>query len=455
MKDRIHLAERRAVPGLIGLAGPSGSGKTFSALLLAAGMCAPGQRIGLIDTEKGRGSHYASNPTIKANLPEGYDVLDLDEPYSPQRYYEAIEAFYNKENYGVVIIDSATHEWEGFGGCADIAENNKLGGTPNWAMAKKEHKRFMRKSTTMPFTVIFCIRAQEKTAVNKVAGKMVFSDLGMQPVQEKNFKFEMLIACMLDPVTNFPVAGSDFHKVPDDLRDLFLPGRYITKADGVKLGAWISGGKAINTELRVLEGDFRTASNNGIAGLKKYWDSLTKAQMKLLEPIKEECKLIASEADRQANESKEEESPEKREVEKPVIKPNEGKNEKVPEPKKAGTEAPAAAKNIKPAVASGPTEGASKPGPEAEKSVSPESRIVPATAQPPVQAEQKPAPAKAVAEELPLEDELPPAEIDAAHQNAQEIAGALVDDEDEDGDASDASDAETPAADDDEEIELL
>jgi len=157
MKNQIHKAERRAVPGIIGIAGPSGSGKTFSALLMAAGLCPEGKRIGLIDTEKGRGEHYADNPTIKANLPEGYDVLQLDEPYSPSRYYEAIDAFAQKGNYGVVVIDSATHEWDGFGGCQDIAETNKLGGTPNWAMAKKEHKRFMRKALLSPFTVIFRI----------------------------------------------------------------------------------------------------------------------------------------------------------------------------------------------------------------------------------------------------------------------------------------------------------
>jgi hypothetical protein len=158
---KIHKAERRAVPGLIGIAGPSSSGKTLSALLLAAGLCPEGKRIGFIDTEKGRGEHYADNPLVLQNLPKGYYVKQLDEPFSPSRYVDVLEEFRAEGDFGVVIIDSATHEWEGFGGCADIAENNKLGGAPNWALAKKEHKRFMQKALTMPFHVIFCLRARE------------------------------------------------------------------------------------------------------------------------------------------------------------------------------------------------------------------------------------------------------------------------------------------------------
>lgn len=452
MQEKIHLAERRAVPGLIGMAGPSGSGKTFSALLLAAGMCSKGKRIGLIDTEKGRGEHYADNATIKANLPEGYDVLQLEEPFSPDRYYEAVEAFHKKGNYDVVIIDSATHEWEGFGGCADIAENNKLGGTANWALAKKEHKRFMRKALTMPFTVIFCIRAQEKTAVSKVNGKMVFSDLGMQPVQEKNFKFEMLIACMLDPYTKFPIANNDFHKVPDDLRDLFQPGRYITREDGVKLKKWIDGGKAINGTVRALEADFRTASNDGLAALQKFWSTLGSAQQKALEPIKEECKKIATEADRQAKESNAESPVDGvnwvKPVQKSLIKP-EVKNEKAQDADKVGQARSVAAQDSKPAAASQKAEAPANQGAGGNAEPLPKPAAKPELAKPAIQAQPKPAPVTVAPkkepekEVIPEEDDIPP--VDEAHQNAQEIADALTEEEDE----------AAPVVNDEEEIELL
>lgn len=451
MKDLIHLAERKAVPGIIALAGPSGSGKTFSALLLAAGLCREGKRVGLIDTEKGRGEHYADNHVIKAHYPKGYDALQLDEPYSPARYYEALAAFEGKNIYDVIIIDSATHEWEGFGGCADIAENNKLGGTANWAMAKKEHKRFMRKALTMAPTVIFCIRAQEKTAVNKVGGKMVFTDLGMQPVQEKNFKFEMLIACMLDPYTKFPVVDSDFHKVPDDLRELFQAGRYVTREDGAKLRKWIDGGKVVDTALRSLEGDFRVASNNGLEGLQKFWKTLTPAQQKLLEPIKEDCKIIAAEADRQAKETSDEEPAERRGVQKSLIKPTEEKDEKTPGPITAGEAKSAPEKDTKPAPGGGKVTPIGNRGSGEQQELAAKSTAKPFPAKPPVQAQSKPAPIASAPkkepekEAMPEEDDIPPIEMDEAQQNAMAIADALTEEEE----------ADAPVVQEDEEIELL
>ncbi|MES3016188.1 MAG: AAA family ATPase [Bacteroidota bacterium] len=428
MTSKIHKAERRAVPGLIGIAGPSSSGKTFSALLLASGLCPKGKRIGFIDTELGRGEHYADNPTILANLPDGYDAYQLNEPYSPDRYFQALEEFRKAGNYGVVVIDSATHEWEGFGGCQEIADNNKLGGNPNWALAKKEHKRFMQKALTMPFHVIFCLRARNKTEVVKAGGKMVYNDLGMQPVQEQNFKYEMLIACMLDPITKFPMLDSEFHKVPDDLKGLFQPGRYITKQDGEALAKWISGGKDIDADLRVLQGEFRTASNNGLQALQAYWKDLTKDQHKKLESIKDECKDIANEADRQARESKDPNVPaEPRPIEKAAVTPTVKANEKVPEQKKDEPAKEVKKEDPKPATTP-PVATPPKGMPSAKPAGSangPKLAVVAPSAKPGVQAQQSNGPAKqAKAEVVEEPDVIPP--IDEVTQNAHEIAAALT-----------------------------
>src|SRR3954447_23465935 len=99
----LHKATRKKTKMRVALAGPSGSGKTYSALLLASGM-APWEKIAVIDTENGSGDLYA-------NL-GAYSIIPLAAPYTPERYIEAIKAC---ENAGmeVIILDSASHEWEG------------------------------------------------------------------------------------------------------------------------------------------------------------------------------------------------------------------------------------------------------------------------------------------------------------------------------------------------------
>ena len=74
-------AVRQATSVLVGLAGPSSSGKTYSALRLATGMGGP---IFMIDTESGRGLHYADQ--------FDYQHATLEAPFRPAAYLEAIQA---------------------------------------------------------------------------------------------------------------------------------------------------------------------------------------------------------------------------------------------------------------------------------------------------------------------------------------------------------------------------
>lgn len=294
----IKNAQREAVPGLIALAGPSGSGKTFSALLMAAGI-ANGGKIGFIDTENRRSSFYLDDPVLKKALPQGWDPLYLTDPFSSDRYTQALDAFEKAGGYKVVIIDSMTHEWEGFGGCVDVAENNKLGGSPNWALAKLPHKRMMNKLLARPFTIIFCLRAREKVEMTKENGKTVIKQIGMQPIQEKNFKFEMLVACMLDEDTKFPVEHNEFHKVPGQLSGIFKGGKYIGIEDGKRIREWIEGGQPIDTTTETLKRDLRDAAHDGTKILLTFWETLSVEQKKSMESYKNECKLIAAEVDAQ------------------------------------------------------------------------------------------------------------------------------------------------------------
>src|SRR5574337_887521 len=85
-------AVRKQAKLRLALSGPSGSGKTYGALLLAKGM---GGKTALIDTERGSASLYT-------NIHD-FDALDLDPPYTPERFIEAIKSA-ERAGYDVLII---------------------------------------------------------------------------------------------------------------------------------------------------------------------------------------------------------------------------------------------------------------------------------------------------------------------------------------------------------------
>jgi hypothetical protein len=275
MTFKITKAVRKSVPMLISLSGVSGAGKSFSALLLAAGLAGPNGKVGFLDTENGRGSMYADSPGIQAALPQGYQIAEMREPYTPARYSEAVDAF-EEAGCKVLIIDSGSHEWEGYGGCADIAENNKLRGTPNWIMAKREHKRMMNHLLASQMHLIFCLRAREKIKVMKNSqGKEEFVPIGLQPIQEKNFTFEMTLSLLLDEHTHRPTVT----KCPEPLLHLFQGEQpLVTKAMGEKLREWAEAGATASDDPTALIEQAWSYAAQGTSAYQKYWTTLTGKQ---------------------------------------------------------------------------------------------------------------------------------------------------------------------------------
>lgn len=188
----IRQATRQGVRPIIDLYSESGGGKTYSALLLARGFVGPQGRIVIIDTESGRGELYADVPIFG-----GYDVLRLDDPFSPKRYIEAIEAV-EKSGASIGIIDSGSHEWEGISGVLDMAAENesKSGkGLHVWKGPKMEHALFLQKLLRSTIPWIVCLRAKYKTRQIKEAGKKteIVKDDYLTPIQADDFIFEATI----------------------------------------------------------------------------------------------------------------------------------------------------------------------------------------------------------------------------------------------------------------------
>jgi len=291
MALEFRKAVRKSVPMLMSISSVSGGGKTYSALLVAAGIAGPKGRVGMIDTENGRGAMYADSPGIMKALPNGYDIVALDPPFTPARYLECIEVA-EKSGHSVCVIDSATHEWEGIGGCCDIAETQKLGGMPNWAKAKREHKKFVNRCLSSPMHIIFCLRAREKTKIVKIDGKDSFMPLGILPIAEKNFVFEMLVSLQLDEQNHFATPI----KVPEPLLPLFPGSKLLTKDDGERIRRWNDTGAPMALDEQIKK-RARAAAEEGVAAYQAFFQALTKEQRKFIEPFHGEYKTIAQQAD--------------------------------------------------------------------------------------------------------------------------------------------------------------
>ena len=298
-------ARREGSRLLIGIAGTSSSGKTYTALRLAYGLAnGNAKKIGFLDTENRRGSLYAE---ILPNK-ERFIIGDLLPPFSPDRYIAGIKHFQGKGSE-VLIIDSVTHEWEGEGGCCDIAENNKLGDMPNWAMAKGMHKRFMNTLLYCDMHIIACIRAREKAKPQKVrdekTGRMktVYVPIGdgPEPVCEKNFMFEMTVSMVMEDLGR----KQRIKKCDPDLLPYLGRGTgYITEEDGFAIRRWVDGHGELDAGAEQARNILQMTCADGTEALKNAWESTPKEiKVKLGAGFLETVKASAAEYDRQRAEA--------------------------------------------------------------------------------------------------------------------------------------------------------
>jgi len=262
---------------VIGIAGKSGDGKTLTSLYIARGMVDKASEIGFLDTENKRGSLYANA------LDEKFMIGDLYPPFTPERYAEGIKQFQDS-GIKVLIIDSVTHEWEGDGGCDDIAnlalEQGKK--TANWIGAKRRHKKFMNVLLQSNINIICNIRARDKVKVEVVNGKQEFVPQGIQPVCEKNFMFEMTASIMMGSQ-----GKTQFHsKVPNFLQDAFGSGQgYIGLETGKKIRKWLEQGEKEDSEIARIKSEALLVCEQGTIALTSLWKSLSKEHQKNIKLI--------------------------------------------------------------------------------------------------------------------------------------------------------------------------
>lgn len=282
---QIRKAQREGARLVIGLAGVSGSGKTYTAIQLAYGLAnKQAGKVGFLDTENRRGSLYADS------LPEQFLIGDLYAPFSPQRYIDAIHEF-QAAKVEVLVIDSVTHEYEGAGGVEEIATttNSRM---PDWKRAKAEHKRFMNALLQSDMHIIVCIRAREKVDFTNPREPR---SLGVQPIQEKNFMFEMTASLMMWDAGK----RQQILKCPDELLPIFGRGSdYITSDDGAALRAWVDGGKQLDSSVEHYRNMLLSVTEKGLDALSAEWSKTpAKVRKALGEKFKDTLKASAASFD--------------------------------------------------------------------------------------------------------------------------------------------------------------
>jgi AAA domain len=192
MTITFRKASKAQARARIALMGPAGSGKTYSSLELATNL---GQRVALIDTERGSASKYADLFT--------FDVLELDN-FDPRNYIAAIDAA-QTGGYDVLVIDSLSHAWTGKGGVLDIKDaatrrskqHDSFGA--GWREASPLHNQLVDAMLQCRVHLIATMRTKTEYAIGKDSkGNTKIDKVGLAPVQRDGLEYEFDIVGDMD-----------------------------------------------------------------------------------------------------------------------------------------------------------------------------------------------------------------------------------------------------------------
>lgn len=289
----IREAMREGARLVLGVSGVSGSGKTYTALQIAWGLAGgDSKKVGLLDTENKRGSLYSDILVGKDQQINKFMIGDLYAPFSPQRYSQAIKEF-QEAGVEVLVVDSASHEWEGEGGCEDIADDG--GKVANWKKAKREHKRFMNTLLTCDMHIIVCLRAREKTSFKDPKAPQ---SLGIQPICEKNFMFEMTASLLIHEQGLY----RDILKCPAELLPILDKTEgYLGAREGLALRRWVDGGAKLDPEVERARNTILSHTAEGLVKVEELWSALAaKIKKSLGQQFIDMARSSAQEFDAQA-----------------------------------------------------------------------------------------------------------------------------------------------------------
>ena len=256
---KFEKAMRKKAKLRLALTGPSGSGKTYSALLVAKGI---GGRIAVLDTEKGSASLYSDVAD--------FDVLEMDPPFAPERFIEAITAA-EQAGYDTLVLDSITHEWSGVGGCLElvdtIAKAKFRGNTWSaWSEINPRHRLFLDAILRSPMHIIATMRSKTETAQVEENGRKKVAKLGMKSEQRDGVEYEFTTVLDIGHETHHAIASKDRTKLFSNADPVIL-----SDQTGKQLLDWLeSGANPLEESLKVFTQ--AAAEAQGIEALKPLFE---------------------------------------------------------------------------------------------------------------------------------------------------------------------------------------
>jgi hypothetical protein len=247
-------ATREKVFLKLAVTGPSGSGKTYSSLRLARGLVGPSGKIALIDTENRSASLYADR--------FDFDTLDIAPPFDNEKFVDGVNAAV-EAGYGAIVIDSASHFWEGILDYKDKLDQRGGNSYTNWKIAGDKFGGIVKAVLQSPAHVICCMRSKMDYVQEKDdRGKTQIKKVGLAPIMRDGIEYEF--------TTVFDVALNHQAAVSKDRSGLFVDKIFqITEETGAQLEAWrLSGGEPLwKTQLTAVIGANEPKANTFLVTL--------------------------------------------------------------------------------------------------------------------------------------------------------------------------------------------
>ena len=230
MAIQIKKAVRERVFLKLVITGPSGGGKTLGAIGVAKGL-APTGKIGVIDSENRSASYYASR--------FDFDVIELEAPFTTQKYLQALQAFIDG-GYEVVVVDSLTHEWAASGGILDQkAAKDTRGGNSfsNWNEMKQLHNKFVETLLQSKIHVVCTLRSKMEYALEQDdKGRSTVRKIGLAPISSDGMEYEFGVMFDVERNSHLAIASKD--------RTGLFEGRTLNLDEriGKELSDWLASG---------------------------------------------------------------------------------------------------------------------------------------------------------------------------------------------------------------------